>query len=35
MKNETIAAMRGRLELYQKHEPWREPFLNAKNSIEK
>jgi tetratricopeptide (TPR) repeat protein len=26
MKPETIAAMRERLELYQKHEPWRESF---------
>ncbi|HSY43332.1 MAG TPA: tetratricopeptide repeat protein, partial [Candidatus Acidoferrum sp.] len=26
MKSETITAMQGRLELYQKHEPWREAF---------
>ena len=26
MKNETIKAMQGRLELYEKHEPWRETF---------
>jgi tetratricopeptide (TPR) repeat protein len=28
MKSETIAAMQGRLELYEKHQPWRESFLN-------
>jgi protein O-mannosyl-transferase len=26
MKSETITAMQGRLELYQKHQPWREAF---------
>ena len=35
MKSGTIAAMQGRLELYQKHEPWREAFLNTKNRIER
>jgi tetratricopeptide (TPR) repeat protein len=28
MKREIITAMQGRLELYQKHQPWRESFLN-------
>jgi hypothetical protein len=28
MKSDTIADMEKRLELYQKHEPWRESFLN-------
>jgi tetratricopeptide (TPR) repeat protein len=29
MKRQTIADMQGRLELYEKHQPWRESFLNA------
>ena len=29
MKPETIAGMQKRLELYQKHQPWRESFLNG------
>jgi hypothetical protein len=30
MKSETIAAMQGRLELYQNHQPWRETFSSHK-----
>jgi Flp pilus assembly protein TadD len=29
MKSETIAGMEGRLELYEKHQPWRESFSNS------